>query len=493
MLLQVGCLLLAGAAAQADNMLQVSDGRVRIKGSPAMTRPGEFGIFGAELTRWVSLAPATSDYVRGVLQPMARSGANTVGVALQGAEGSGRFFTPDGRLADPAVGAAFKDFAFRTRDHGFALLVSAFSADRQYWLESAEAYREAVRTVAGLLPVKHSCILVVSDAFARAPWDPACPYPMQDRDARVELCKIAKRVRADLVLSLPVMMSTESAPGEERRAWLTVGQESQDLLTSNAADPTARQATLWDTQFLLQPPGSTNDVLQTFLKQVETRRLSIQRKPPVCSGPAIEEVLPSEEKADGFVPLFDGRTLHGWTTLVDQWGSWSIDSGMLRCAGDSGTWLRSTERFGSFILRLEFRVGPNGNSGVFIHAPYDGRASRFGMEVQIYGANRTHPDADTTGAIYAVLPPSQDSSKRPGEWNALEIAFRGTRLTVKLNDELVQDVDTAMQPGLKDRLQEGCIGLQDHGNPVWFRKIRIKSLDLSPTSEPHAAPSLPHP
>ncbi len=202
----------------------------------------------------------------------------------------------------------------------------------------------------------------------------------------------------------------------------------------------------------------------------QARDRNRERERPVSCTP--------QEEADGWQPLFDGRSLEGWTTLRTDWGAWHVRDGAIVCDGSTmGPWLRTRRRFESFVLRLEYRISEKGNSGVFVRAPLDGRASRFGFEVQIMG-RRPDPldDQYSTGAIYAALPPKEDASRPVGQWNELEVTCDGPMLQVRVNGRGVQDVDTRNVAVLKDRRRQGRIGLQDHGDKVWFRRIRIKEL-----------------
>ena len=102
--------------------------------------------------------------------------------------------------------------------------------------------------------------------------------------------------------------------------------------------------------------------------------------------------------------------------------------------------------------------------------------------MQIRGVHRDKVNTDTTGAIYAVRPPREDASNPPGEWNQVEIACRGSKVTITVNGRVVQDFDADAVPELKGRLRRGVIGLQDHGCQVWFRRIRIKELGRKPST-----------
>lgn len=186
----------------------------------------------------------------------------------------------------------------------------------------------------------------------------------------------------------------------------------------------------------------------------------------------------------GFVPLFDGRSLSGWKT-VNGTGSWSATDGSLRCEGIGKAWLRSEKVYANFILRLDYAIGKGGNSGVFIRVPEEGRSSRIGFEIQILDDAGQPPHKGSTGSLYDILAPSENRSRPAGEWNELEIAARGRRVTITLNGARIVEAnldDPTANASLDDdhkmsrRRRTGYIGLQDHGALVRFRNIRIREL-----------------
>lgn len=197
----------------------------------------------------------------------------------------------------------------------------------------------------------------------------------------------------------------------------------------------------------------------------------------LCAGGA-----PSSSDEKGFVPLFNGRDLSGWVVPDD---TWSVSGGVIVCSGKPGGWLRSAKQYANFILRGEYKISPNGNSGVFVRAPIIGRASRIGMEMQILDDYGKPPNKNSTGSIYDVVAPTKNMSKPAGEWNSFEITCDGRRVKIVLNGEKVVDVnldDPEINGRLPEthklykRLRRGYIGLQNHGSHVEFRNLRIKEL-----------------
>ena len=189
----------------------------------------------------------------------------------------------------------------------------------------------------------------------------------------------------------------------------------------------------------------------------------------------------------GFQPLFDGKTLDGWK-LVDQRGSgWVVENGMIVCPEGSGGKLMTLGEYGDFVLRLEYRIGPAGNNGVNIRAPYEGRPAYVGMEIQILDDAsekwKAVKSEQKTGSVYDVLPARTGFAKPPGQWNEMEITAKGRRIRVTLNGVIVTDVDLDIvkepeilkkHPGLGR--SSGYLGLLGHNTRSEFRNLRVKRL-----------------
>jgi hypothetical protein len=189
---------------------------------------------------------------------------------------------------------------------------------------------------------------------------------------------------------------------------------------------------------------------------------------------------------DGFVPLFDGKSLAGWQVFGGKLEAWAVENGRLVSLGEGGGWLGTDRSYSDFTLKLEFRVTSGSNSGVYLRAPADGsHISRTGLEIQIL--DETHPrhkdikDWQRTAAIYHVAAPKPGHNKPVGEWNAMEVVAEGPHVSIKLNGAIVVDdrLDAHGKladehPGLKRT--EGRLGLQSHNGRVEFRNIRVKTF-----------------
>jgi hypothetical protein len=187
----------------------------------------------------------------------------------------------------------------------------------------------------------------------------------------------------------------------------------------------------------------------------------------------------------GFVPLFDGKTTEGWTPVGGKAGNWLAEDGLLVTKGEGGGWLSTNKTYDNFILKLEFRVGAAGNSGVFIRSPRSGDPAYTGMEIQVLDDNdpqyKNLKPFQYTGSVYGVVAAKRGHTKPPGEWNQMEIRAEGPKVTVKLNGTTIVDADLSAHgdaakehPGILRK--EGYIGLQSHSDPVKYRNIMVKEL-----------------
>lgn len=187
-------------------------------------------------------------------------------------------------------------------------------------------------------------------------------------------------------------------------------------------------------------------------------------------------VLDPKEAEEGFVSLFNGRDLSGWVPICRP-GNFTVRDGCVVIETFKGGWLRSWDLYEDFVFRGEYWIEEGGNSGFFIRAPLDGRASRIGFEFQIMGQPADTPlSIDVTGCIYDVKAPDGNFMK-PGEWNEVEIRCVGPEVTIIWNGQTAHHFRHEEVPGMEHRALAGYIGLQDHYDEVKFRNLRIKRLN----------------
>jgi hypothetical protein len=202
----------------------------------------------------------------------------------------------------------------------------------------------------------------------------------------------------------------------------------------------------------------------------------------------LREILPAEERLEGFVPLFNGRDMAGWTGNTN--GYYAQDGKMICDPTKAAGNVYTAEEYGDFTVRFEFKLTPGANNGLGIRAPLSGDAAYSGMEIQIL--EDSHPKYaglqpyQFHGSIYGVVPAKRDCLKPVGEWNYEEVTAQGRQVTVKVNGKTIVDADLDKastpqtmdhrdHPGLKR--DKGHIGFLGHGDYLEFRNIRIKTLD----------------
>ena len=191
--------------------------------------------------------------------------------------------------------------------------------------------------------------------------------------------------------------------------------------------------------------------------------------------PADTASLEPGEKEEGFVSLFNGYDLAGWVPLTEP-DDFVVKDGVVTLEKRTGGWLRSWESYQDFSLRAEYNIADKGNSGIYLRSPLAGRQSRLGFEFQIMGEpTDAPPTPSSTGSLYEINPPASNQIK-PGEWNQVEIACVGGEIRVRWNSVDVHNLNYDDHEALRGRPRRGYIGLQDHHNPVQFRKLRIKRI-----------------
>lgn len=192
---------------------------------------------------------------------------------------------------------------------------------------------------------------------------------------------------------------------------------------------------------------------------------------------------------EGFQSIFDGESLQGWVvegvaTTLDKGVRkpvWTAADGVLHCRGFGFGFLRHDKPYADFTLRLEYRMSKGCNSGVGIRSvKYVGarntRPSFAGYEVQIMDDAGQPPSTKGTCSLYRYVAPSSNPVKPAGEWNELEIHCQGPRIRIRLNGQLVQDVDQRTIPAIKDKPLSGYLSLQNHGHDIEFRNLRVREI-----------------
>jgi hypothetical protein len=206
--------------------------------------------------------------------------------------------------------------------------------------------------------------------------------------------------------------------------------------------------------------------------------------------------LSDQEQKDGWALLFDGKSLDGWTTSGEI-AAWTVEQDkngpvLTMAQPGKGAWLRTTRMYRDFELLVDFDVAKGKNSGVGLRGSSCGDPAFTGMEIQVFGNQGEKPTITSCGSVYDAIAPTAMPLKDGGQWNTFRIKLVGDTLNIWLNGQQIhkdQKLDSrgyTHKPEAKNPLNSRCptgfIALQDHGDKVRFRNIKIK--DLSTDKDP---------
>lgn len=215
---------------------------------------------------------------------------------------------------------------------------------------------------------------------------------------------------------------------------------------------------------------------------------------------AQDNVLTEKEKKQGWALLFNGENLNGWTSVGKDSppaAGWTVENGVLTVKKDGeqrGGDIITKEQYSDFELTVDFRVTSGANSGIkYFFTKYE-KGGWLGLEYQLID-DETHPDAKLgrdgnrrQAGLYDMFAPVKNMDKPVGEWNRARIVAKGSRVTHYLNGTKVLSFDRKGAPYQKayelskyngsipafGSVDRGHILLQDHGDTVSFRNIRIR-------------------
>jgi hypothetical protein len=190
----------------------------------------------------------------------------------------------------------------------------------------------------------------------------------------------------------------------------------------------------------------------------------------------------SAEKEEGFVSLFDGKTLKGWKPATEHSQTWKIEDGALVARGERCHlfYVGDPKPFKNFELKAEVMTEPGSNGGIYFHTKYQESGwPKYGFETQV---NNTHTDWKKTGSLYDVVNVAE-SAAQDNQWWTQDIIVQGNHVTVKINGKTVVDYaePADKKPGtdFTRKIDEGTFALQAHDpkSVVRYKNIRVKRLD----------------
>ena len=204
--------------------------------------------------------------------------------------------------------------------------------------------------------------------------------------------------------------------------------------------------------------------------------------------------LSAEDVAEGWELLFDGQSLDGWRAYDHEGvpGGWEVRDGAIMRTGPGGD-IMTQGVFRNFELSLDSRVEEGGNSGVFyLAAQGEENIYHSAPEMQVLDDER-HPDGQnpftSAGANYGLHPAPRGVVHPAGEWNHIRIIVKDDQIEHWLNGEKIVEyvirspewtelvaASKFSQWPAYGQVSEGHIGLQDHGDPVWYRNVKVREI-----------------
>lgn len=210
--------------------------------------------------------------------------------------------------------------------------------------------------------------------------------------------------------------------------------------------------------------------------------------------------LSKAEKAAGWTLLFDGKSLDQWRGFHKDNvpTSWQIEDGAIALTGKGGGDIITKNQYENYELMLDWKISEGGNSGIIYNVSEDPQYKatyHTGPEMQVLDDER-HPDAKQgkngnrqAGANYDMIPLATPAVKPAGQWNTVRLVVNKGHVEHWLNgkkvveyqfgspewEAMVKASKFANMPGY-GRIKKGHIALQDHGDKVWYKNIKIRQL-----------------
>lgn len=213
--------------------------------------------------------------------------------------------------------------------------------------------------------------------------------------------------------------------------------------------------------------------------------------------------LSKAEKKAGFKLLFDGKTTNGWHKFNGEGigTAWKVEDGALkldaeaRKGGATAGDIVTDGEYKDFELKYDSKISENGNSGVMFHVVESNKYKYpwlTGPEIQVID-NERHSDSKLeshrAGSLYDLIPASPQNAKPAGEWNSMRVVLDQGKFTIYQNDVKVVETDMSTPQFAEmvakskfksmpdfSKFATGRFSLQDHGDTVWFRNLKIREI-----------------
>lgn len=182
------------------------------------------------------------------------------------------------------------------------------------------------------------------------------------------------------------------------------------------------------------------------------------------------------QNSNEWISLFDGKTFNGWKSNEEHPNTFKIEDGQIVVFGDRAHLFYdgqvANHNFKNFDLKVKLMTTPGSNSGIFIHTQYQQTDwPKKGYEIQV---NNSHTDWRRTASIYAVQD-VKETFVKDNEWYIEEIIVQGRKITIKINDKVVNEYT---EPEKGGRLSSGTFALQGHDpkSKVFYKEVMVKLL-----------------
>ena len=179
----------------------------------------------------------------------------------------------------------------------------------------------------------------------------------------------------------------------------------------------------------------------------------------------------------GWVSLFDGKTLSGWTTDKGTAGTWKVEDGAIHGSGPASHLFSPRGDYKNFRYKADFKIADKANSGMYFRTE-KGPGFPNGYEAQV---NSTHTDKVKTGSLYN-LAKVYDILVPPDTWFTQEVEAVGNHITIKVNGKQVVDFTASKDRDGKDYHTQGYFAFQQHdpGSQVWIKNVEVMELPDAP-------------
>ena len=200
---------------------------------------------------------------------------------------------------------------------------------------------------------------------------------------------------------------------------------------------------------------------------------------------AITILSATAHAADGWVSLFDGKTLDGWKSNNDTPGCFTVTNGTLKVSGGRAHlfYVGPTGKaaFANFEFKAKVMTTPGSNSGIYFHTEFQEKGwPNKGYECQV---NTTHSDAKKTGGLYAIKDVMNVAPSKDNEWFEYDIKVEGKHVVLQINGQTTADFTEpeGWNPpaGMSGRrLSSGTFALQGHDpkSTTYYKDIQVKPL-----------------